>query len=66
MTVRIVSLHSRDAGDARVGGTASDRLALVAKLSARAWALTGRELPKYTRSTMPVRVRKLGELAELD
>jgi len=54
MTVRVVPLHSREAGEARVAGTASERVALVARLSESAWALTRRPLPTYTRATMPV------------
>jgi hypothetical protein len=61
MTVRIVPLHSEAAGDGRVGGTAEERLALLAELSHRAWLLTGRPFPEYTRATMPVRIIKLNE-----
>lgn len=61
MTVRIVPLDSPEAGDARVGGTAAERLALVAELSRRAWALTGRPLPSYTRRTMPVKLTTLAD-----
>ena len=61
MTVRIVPLGSQEAGDARVGGTVAERLALVTELSHRAWALTGRPLPSYTRRTMPVRLTTLAE-----
>jgi len=61
MTARVVPLRSDEAGDGRVGGTAEERLALVAELSQRAWALTGRPIPRYTRETMPVRLRRLGD-----
>jgi hypothetical protein len=54
MTVRIVPLGSREAGDARVGGTPAERLRLVARLSEALWVRTGRPLPNYTRATMPV------------
>ena len=37
MPVRIVPLHSQEAGDARVGGTVTERLALLAELSHRSW-----------------------------
>ena len=50
MTVRVVSLRSREASEARVGGTAAERAALVAELSERLWAVTGRPLPTYTRA----------------
>ena len=61
MTARVVPLRSDEAGDGRVGGTGAERLALVAELSRRMWALTKRPLPSYTRQTMPVRVTTLSE-----
>ncbi len=62
MTVRIVPLDSPEAGDARMGGTAEERLAVTFRLSETGWKLTGRPLPEYTRGTMPVRIirRTLG------
>lgn len=66
MTVRVVPLHSREAGDARVGGTAADRVALVAKLSEALWARTRRPLPTYTRATMPVEITSLRTRSESD
>jgi hypothetical protein len=60
MTVRIVPLGSRDAGEARVAGTVAERLALVAELSEMLWARTGQPRPVYTRATMPVVVTRLG------
>ena len=54
MTARIVPLRSREAGEARVGGTAAERLALVRALSEQLWARSHRPLPAYTRATMPV------------
>ena len=59
MTARVVPLGSREAGDARVGGTVEERLALVAELSEMMWARTGLPLPSYTRATMPVRLTTL-------
>lgn len=61
MTGRVVPLRSDAAGDSRVGGTRAERLALVRELSERAWLLTKRPLPSYTRRTMPVRITKLAE-----
>jgi len=61
MTARVVPLRSDEASDARVGGTAAERLALLAELSRRMWALTQQPPPAYTRSTMPVRLSTLGE-----
>ena len=59
MTVRVVPLRSCEAGEARVGGTAAERLSLVATLSEAQWTQTGRPLPTYTRATMPVVVAAL-------
>jgi hypothetical protein len=56
MTARVVSLRSKEASDARVEGTPTKRLALVAELSASLWTQTGREFPQYSRSTMPVKL----------
>ncbi len=66
MTARIVPLNSREAGEARVAGTIAERIALVAELSEMMWARTGRPLPSYTRATMPVVIRKLGDQADAD
>lgn len=54
MTVRVVSLHSPEAGESRVAGTPSERVALVGVLSARIWALSQQPLPVYNRAEMPV------------
>lgn len=59
MTARVVPLTSREAGESRVGGTPSERLALLTELSVSAWALTGRPLPTYTRATIPISIRPL-------
>ncbi|MEW5918796.1 MAG: hypothetical protein AB1762_20510 [Gemmatimonadota bacterium] len=61
MTARVVPLRSDAAGDGRVGGTMAERLALVRELSERAWALTKRPVPSYTRATMPVKITTLAE-----
>ena len=61
MTARVVPLDSDEAGDARVAGTPTKRLAILADLSRRMWALTGRPEPLYTRATMPVRLTSLAE-----
>ncbi len=66
MTVRVVSLHSREASDARVEGTAAERIALVAELSKRLWAATGRPLPTYTRATMPIVLTTLHARSDRD
>jgi hypothetical protein len=59
--VRIVPLASDEAGDAYVEGTIDERLALVARLSRRAWAATGRPTPSYTRATIPVVITRLAD-----
>ena len=61
MTVRLVPLTSDEAGDARVSGTPEERLELLKELSDRAWTLTGRPRPTYTRATMPFRLTTLAE-----
>ncbi len=66
MTIRVVSLHSREAGDARVGGSAEERLALLARLSEMSWRLTGRAMPTYTRASMPVVLRALSSQSDAD
>lgn len=66
MTVRLVPLHSREAGEARVGGTAAERLALVIRLSEASWKRTGQPFPEYTRETMPVAISRLGARSDRD
>lgn len=64
MTARIVPLASREAGDARMGGTVAERVAAVAELTALAWKQARRPFPAYTRATMPVVVTTLAAHAE--
>jgi hypothetical protein len=61
MTARVVPLGSDAAGDARVGGTAAERLALLSELSRRMWDLTKRPRPSYTRTTMPAKLSTLAD-----
>jgi hypothetical protein len=61
MTARVVPLRSDEASDNRVAGTAEERLAILADLSRRTWALTRRPVPEYTRATMPVRLATLAD-----
>ena len=56
MTGRLVPLRSVEAGDSRVGGTPSERVALVAVLSANLWVLSQQPLPVYDRAGIPVRL----------
>ena len=66
MTARVVPLTSQEAGDPRMGGTATDRVAAVAELTRTAWALSKRPLPTYTRATMPVVVTTLAGHTTID
>ena len=59
MPVRIVPLTSSEAADAYVEGTIDERLALLARLSRRAWAATGRPYASYTRAAIPVVITRL-------
>ncbi|HEV8358091.1 MAG TPA: hypothetical protein VGQ17_15165 [Gemmatimonadales bacterium] len=59
--VRVVPLRSAEAADSFVEGTIDERLALVAILSRRAWATTGRPLPGYARASMPVTISRLAD-----
>lgn len=63
MTVRIVSLNSDEAGDARMAGTVDARVAAVAVLTLEAWRVAGRPFPSYTRDTMPVSLTALRDQA---
>ena len=42
--------------------TPSERLAMMWPLAVEAWALAGRPLPTYDRSTIPIRIYRRGEL----
>ena len=61
MTARVVPLDSDEAGDARVEGSASQRLAILADLSRRMWELTRCPYTTYSRATMPGRITTLSE-----
>ena len=56
MTVRIFSLGAEPSDDLSATTTVEERLAMVLELSARMWQLTGKQLPQYTRATMPGQV----------
>lgn len=67
MTVRIVPLTSREAGEPPPApATAKERLALVRELSERMWRLSGQPCPDYTRATMPVRISTLADQGIVD
>ena len=54
--VRIFRLGHEPRDDLRAGTTAEERLYILRRLSERAWALSGRNPPVYSRSEMPVRI----------
>lgn len=49
-------LVRREADRPPVGETVEERLAMLADMSQRAWRLSGRPMPTYTRAEMPGRV----------
>ena len=54
MTWRVVALGSAEARDPRLGATATERLEMFAELSRLPWSASGRAVPEYARSAMPV------------
>jgi hypothetical protein len=58
---RVVPLDSREAGTPPCPDAIPERLALAARLSQEAWALSGRPIPQYTRRTMPMALRRLSD-----
>lgn len=59
--VRIVPLASDEAEESYVEGSIDERLALLARLSRRAWAATGRPIPSYSRANIPVVITRLAD-----
>lgn len=56
---RIRGLEEPVEDDLSATTSPEERIAMVAVLSRRMWELTGRQRPTYTRSSMPVEVRRL-------
>ena len=54
--VRVYRLGEEPSDDLSGSTTPEQRLEMVAELSERMWELSGRPVPSYTRSEMPVRV----------
>lgn len=54
--IRSYTLGSEPGDDLSATTTAEERLAMMWPLALEAWALTGKPMPEYSRSTMPVRV----------
>jgi hypothetical protein len=61
MTARVVLLDSDEAADARVAGSPSERLAILADLTRRMWELSKRPYPSYSRATIPARITTLAK-----
>src|SRR5258708_39540218 len=59
MTYRVVSLHSDEARDARLGSTVEERLAMLRELSRMPSFVSVRACPVYSRAEMPVRLVRL-------
>jgi len=57
--VRRYVLGQEPGADLGASTTAEDRLEMMWPLALEAWSLTGRPLPDYVRSTMPVERRRL-------
>jgi hypothetical protein len=57
--VRKYRLGDEPGDDLSSTTTAEERVAMVWELTQRAWALSGRPIPDYERSEMPVHVRRL-------
>jgi hypothetical protein len=57
--VRVFRLGDEPRDDLRDTTTVEERLGILRQLSERAWALSGRLLPTYSRDRMPVRVTRL-------
>ncbi len=62
MTVRRTSLDEQALPP--VPSTVEERLALVEILTRESWALAGLPLPRYARSRMPIRIARLGDVAD--
>ena len=59
--VRRYALGHEPGADLSAFTTAEERLEMMWPLALDAWKLTGRPLPDYVRSTMPVKRRRLGD-----
>lgn len=53
-SARVYRLGEEPGEDVSSGTTAEQRLGMVWELTARMWLLTGRPLPTYVRSEMPI------------
>lgn len=60
MPVRIFRLGEEPPDDLRETTTAAQRLEIVRELTKRAWSLSGRPFPSYSRRQIPVRIVQRG------
>lgn len=61
ITARVLPLRSAEAAVAIVPGTVAERRAVLREMSEAMWRLSKRDLPEYTRETMPISIRPLRE-----
>ena len=57
---RVFRLGEEPCDDLRATTTAEERIELLRALSERAWGLTGRSVPEYSRGRIPIQVTRLG------
>jgi hypothetical protein len=60
MPVRIFRLGEEPPDDLRETTTAAQRLEILRELTKRAWTLSGRPFPSYSRRQIPIRVVRRG------
>lgn len=60
MPVRIFRLGEEPPDDLREATTAAQRLDILRELTRRAWSLSGRPFPSYSRRQIPVRIVQRG------
>ncbi|HET7622109.1 MAG TPA: hypothetical protein VFK39_09550 [Gemmatimonadaceae bacterium] len=56
MVARVYKLGAEPGDDISSNSTPEERLAMVVVLTRRMWALTGRPIPSYRRSEIPVSI----------
>ena len=61
-TIRQFELGEEPPDDLSETTTAKERLAMMWPLAVQAWALAGKPLPGYDRSSIPIRIYRSGEL----
>lgn len=64
VSIRVVPLAAERSDTIGAALTPAERLALVDELTQEGWVLSGRALPTYTRSEMPIQIRRLREVKD--